>query len=465
MIRVVPREGVGRRAVLRAGALAAAAPVLAACGAVDNLLAVDVVRVAVSWSDAELAAFQSVLDGFRRQTQIAVDVIPLGDDIADAVTAQVNGKPDVVMLPRVGLVEENLGRLAPLPSGVWRDDWLTPGWRDVVWLADGAASAVPYGLPFKVANQSALWYRKDVFGALGLGPPDTWSQWLDLNDTLIGHGIAPMALGAGDGWPLTGFFGNVLQGCHPDFYRELVRPGRPPSLWEAPEFGQALRLLGGMLSVRGVLSGGVDRTMASQYPDSIVDVFGYHNAAMVVSADFAEPVIEEFRQPPAEVGVVPFPVVDGVGGARASAGEQDLVVGVAPTSGDHPLMIGSDVAVLLRPVKDGAAALVRWLAAPDTPLPWIEQHGGFVAANERTPITKYRSDNAQRLVQQVTRPWPDPLVFDLSDELGSVGGSGALFQVLEDFVRTVGDGHPERVAAAATVAGRRMRDIEVGHGR
>jgi alpha-glucoside transport system substrate-binding protein len=449
--------------VLRAGALAAAAPLLGACGSVDRLLAVDAVRVAVSWSDAELAAFQSVLNGFRRSSSYDVDVIPLGDDIADAVTAQVNGRPDVVMLPRPGLVGEHRDRLDPLPPETWHDSWLADGWQDVVWLPDGNGRPTPYGLPFKVANQSALWYRKDLFDALGLEPPTTWSAWLEVNDTLIGHGIAPLALGAGDGWPLSQFFANVLRGCYPDFYRELARPSPPPELWQRPEFEQALRLLGGMLSVRGVLSGGVDRSLALQYPDSVVEVFGHHNAAMVVSADFAAPVIEQFSRPPARADVRPFPVVDGVPADRARGDEQDLVAGVAPFSTEPPLVIGADVAVLLRPVSQGARALVNWLAQPGTPLPWIQRLGGFIAANRRTDVGLYRPI-VRPLVTEVNAAATKPLAFGLSDALGSLGGSGALFAVLEDFLRTVGDGHPERVADAAAAAGRRMRDIEAGHG-
>jgi len=185
----VAADGVGRRTVLRAGALAAAGPLVAACGAVDNLLTASSVRVAVTWGDAELAAFQSVLNGFRRRyPQYEVDVIPLGDAIADAVSAQVNGRPDLVILPRPGLITENLPRIAPLPNGVWRDDWLPQAWRDVVWHRDPRGALVPYGLPFKVTNESALWYRADLFDKLHLSPPTTWSELLDDVRKLKGTG-------------------------------------------------------------------------------------------------------------------------------------------------------------------------------------------------------------------------------------------------------------------------------------
>lgn len=447
---------IDRRTILRAGALAAASPLLGACGAFDNLLTSDVVRVAVSWSDEELAAFQRVLDNFRQHSPYEVDVIPLGDDIADAVTSQVNGKPDVVMLPRPGLIGPNLARLAPLPPGTWHSEWLLARWRDYVWHG-----GVAYGLPFKVANESALWYRRDVFDALHLDPPTTWSRWLDVNDTLLRNGITPLSIGGGDGWPLAAFFANVLRGWAPDGYGTFANPSPPPESWHLPAFAQALRLLGGMLSVKGVLSGGVDRTLAQQYPDSIVDVFGYHNAAMVVSADFAAPVIEEFTRPPARVGVVPFPTVDGIGLDRVGPGDQDLAAypnrDVPP-----PLVIGADIAVLLAPASKGAQDFVRWLAQPDTPVPWISGHGGFIAANEQTKASAYDAVIAPLRAPLLAY---DPLfVFDLSDAMGSLGGSGALFTVLEEFLRTVGDGHTDRIDDAANAAVRQMIHIEAADG-
>jgi alpha-glucoside transport system substrate-binding protein len=432
-----PSTQVGRRTVLRAAALAAAAPLVTACGAMDDLFALDTIRVAVSWSDTELAAFRSVLDEFQRQyTQYQVDVIPLGDGISDALSSGANGKPDIVMLPRPGLIDDQFDQLAPLPAGTWHESYLSSDWKDLVWRR-----GVPYGLPFKVANQSALWYRKDLFDAHGLAAPVTWSDWLALNDSLIRLGIAPLALGAGDGWPLAAFFDNVLRGSHGDVYDRLGRPDAPAELWRGTEFVEALRLLGEMLSVDGVLSGGVDRSLAMQYPDAVVEVFGYHRAAMVVSADFAEPIIEEFRRSPDVVDVVPFPTFD------------------SPRFRGFPLVIGADIAVLTKPVGAGATALVKWLAGPDAPMPWIRNHGGFIAANLRTPTSGY-TDSVSKLAFQVNTKKSG---FGLSDELGSTGSSGGLWQVLEDFLRTVGDGRTYRVDDAAVTAAERMYDLESHH--
>lgn len=445
---------IDRRTLLRAGGLAAAGALLSSCDVVDSFVSANVVRIAVSWSDSELAAFQKVLDDFRVHHGYEVDVIPLGDDIAQAVTAQANGRPDVVMLPRPGLIKPNLDVLAPLPDTAWQADSLSPEWQELVW-----DNGSPYGLPFKVANQSALWYRKDLFDELRLAPPGTWSEWLDVNNRLLDAGFTPLSLGGGDGWPLTTFFSNVLRGCQAaDDYHDFAQSPPDAGVWQLPAFQQALRLLGGMLSVDGVLSGGVQRSLTQQYPDSIVDVFGYRNAAMVVSADFAAPVIQQFRQPPAQVGVVPFPKVDGL--RTAAIGDEDLLIGTLP-SGPRPLVIGADIAVLLQPPTQGARDFVTWLGGPRTPEPWITDHGGFIPANKQTPVAHY-GEQVRSLVTAFRDT--DSFVFSLTDADGAIGGSGALFAVLEDFLRTVGDGGTGRVRDAAATAADRMTKIGTGSG-
>jgi alpha-glucoside transport system substrate-binding protein len=447
--------------VLRAAGLAAAAPLFTACGAVDNLFSLDTIRVAVTWSDSELAAFRSVVDDFLRlYPRYQVDVIPLGDDIASALSSGANGRPDVVMMPRPGLVQEHVDQLAPLDD-LWNPNFYAPGWPGLV---DAGSPPRSYGVPFKLANESALWYRKDLFDAHNIRAPRTWSEWLGVNDRLIGLGITPLALGAGDGWPLSGFFDNVLESCFRDYYDSLAVPNPRVELWRAREFTTALRLFGTMLSVPGVLSGGVDRTLVQQFPDAVVEVFGYHRAAMVVSADFAEPIIREFLQPPATYDVVRFPLVDGIPVAHQRSDNTDLVAGPRRASGRPPLVIGADIAVLPTPVTGAARDFVSWLAGSEAPLPWITGHGGFIGPNRNTDTRHYTPAVCKLLPTQAELNDPG-LVFDLSDELGSLGGSGAYWQVLEDFLRTVGDGHPELVDSAAETAAARMYDIGVSHGR
>lgn len=147
------------------------------------------VRVAVSWSAGELEAFRRVLDNLR-SPEYTVEVVPLGDNIAAALGTRTTGRPDVVLLPRPGLVADHLEDLEPLA-----EPWPYAGiWNDLLFHR-----GQPYGLPFKIAHKSAVWYRTDIFAEYGLEPPRSWSEWRELNARLIRSGKprSPSAVATG----------------------------------------------------------------------------------------------------------------------------------------------------------------------------------------------------------------------------------------------------------------------------
>ncbi|HZC27680.1 MAG TPA: ABC transporter substrate-binding protein [Actinopolymorphaceae bacterium] len=430
-----------RRSLLRGAALLPLAGSLSGCSFGADLLGVRrTVRVAVSWSAAELAAFRGVLDGLdhlpgQRPKDYSVEVVPLGDDIPTAVTARGAGRVDVVMLPVPGLVAENLGALERLPDGIWPGTDLSetyaPVWHSLLFHADAATGvSVPYGLPFKLAHDSLVWYRACLFDQLGLRPPTNWSEWLAVNDAIVarGGGVAPLALGGADGWMLTGVFQNILLARSPCAYDLLSRqgPGRPRP-WDLDEVRDAFRLLGQMWGAPGALAGGVKGSLVQQFPDAVLEVFHYHRAAMVVVPDFAEPFAERYRADPPgcvdDVGVFAFPRVG---------------------AGVPPLIAGGDVAVLTKPAGDDAKDLLRRLADERAPLPWITGNHGFIAANRKAPQSFYTT-----VIEPFARQLHDRTFrFDLADQIGAVGGREGLWRVLQDFLARVGDGQGSRAEEA-----------------
>lgn len=437
---------VGRRALLGAAAAVPVAAGLAGCGPGTNLLAPRPgLRVAVSFSAAELASFRRVLDsldhlpGFGPKSY-PVNLVPLGDDIPAALTARGAGRPDLVMLPRPGLVAENLDDLEPLPPGVWprgdADDTYAPVWRSLLFhRRPGTGTRVPYGLPFKLADKSLVWYRPCLFDQLGVIPPASWSDWLVLNAELADRGVAPLALAGADGWTLTDFFENVLLAHSPDVYDRLGGPAPRP--WDAPEVAYALGQLGRMWGAPGALSGGVRRSLVQQLPDAVLEVVRYHRAAMVVTTDFAEPIVRQFHQAPAgcsdDLGIFEFP------------GDH----------GDAPVVAGGDVAVLTAPARPEAKDLLRRLAHPQAPLTWIRNDGGFIAAHRRAPQDGY-SDEIAPFARALHA---GRFRFDLSDQLGAVGAGEGLWRVLQDFLAEVGDGRGGRAGRADAAAESAVRKL------
>jgi alpha-glucoside transport system substrate-binding protein len=403
--------GVHRRTVLRAGALVAVAGA-AGCSTIQRTTGVgDLVRVAVSWSATELAAFRSVLAGSGVDDY---ELIPFGDDIDAALGARTSGRPDVVALPRIGLVSANL---APLPDDVWR-----PEYDEIA-----GDNGVHYGLPFKFAHKSVVWYRKKVFTDRGLQPPTTWDEWLTLNDKIIADPSlrAPLALGGADGWMLAGFFENILLRNFPDTYDELATPRHDPGLWQSNEVRRSFEMLADMWSRPGALTGGPDTALVQQFPDAVLEVFKYHRAVMVVAPDFAESVIRHFGVPPDEVDTFTFPAISTKAG---------------------PLVRGGDLLVLTRPASQAAVELIRYLSTPLAPVPWIRDTGGFIAANPDTDPHWY-SPTLARLAAELRA---NPVRFDLADQLGAVGGRDGLQLVLQDFLRAVGGSREDAVRTALT---------------
>ena len=55
------------------------------------------------------------------------------------------------------------------------DSNYAPVWREL-----GSVDGKLYGVWFKAANKSTVWYRTDLFDAAGVKePPETWEEFLD----------------------------------------------------------------------------------------------------------------------------------------------------------------------------------------------------------------------------------------------------------------------------------------------
>ena len=412
------RREVHRRTLLRAAALTPLAGLVAGCGELGQATGFgDYVRVAVTWSAAELAAFTRVLDGRGVQDYA---LIPLGDDIGAALSARTSGRPDVAAVPRVGYVTDNLDDLEALPDEIWDDSYERI-------LPAASVRGRHYALPFKLANVSVVWYRRD----LGITPPATWDEWLQLNEELIDRGIAPLALGGADGWVLAQFFENVLLRTYPDMFDALIRHQHRASLWDSTEVFRAFEMVATMWGRPAVLAGGARHALVQQFPDAVLEMCRYGRAAMVPAPDFAESVIRRFAPDPDAYATFPFP---------------------AGTGGDPPLVVSSDMLVLTRPASGPALDLIRFLARPSAPLPWIRDTGGFIAANPHTDL-RYYSPTERTLAKAVR---DNEIRFGLADQLGRLGGSEGLERVLQNLLRDAAAGTAP--ATSARTACRAMAD-------
>ncbi|WP_245669099.1 ABC transporter substrate-binding protein [Nocardia speluncae] len=407
---------------------AAVLPLLAACSPDVLLGAPGAVRIAVSWSGQELSAFRAVLASTRLPEP--VEIIPLGDEIDTALTARGRSAPDIVMLPQAGLVHDlvTAGRLRPVPEDLWVDAQgprYADHWRRLC-HHDGRS----YGVPFKASAKSLVWYDREAVAGLRAGDPADWTlgDWSAGVQRFAGTGRRFLSLGAADGWVLTDLFENLLLAESAEVYESLASGDRA---WDTPAVRDTFARLGDLWGVREGLAGGVATALVRQFADAVRDVFEHRRALAVAAPDFAEPVVRDALRragrPESAAGVVPFPAV--------------------AADRDGPRIVGGDVMVLTSAAGERADAVVRALADPQAPLPWIEGIGGFLGPNMRTRA-RYSSWTTDPAAS--SHSWP---AFDLSDRIGAVGSRDGLWRVLTEFLITVGDaGGDVRAATDTAVA-------------
>ena len=176
-------------------------------------------------SGGEGAAFLQVLDAFTAASGIDVNFVGVGDQLPTILSTQVAGgqPPDVAVLPQSGLLNDlvTLGALFPIEAaaGDEMDAHFSPAWREL-----GSVDGTLYGVFFKVANKSTVWYDVNAFSDNAITPPTTWADWVSVSGDLLDAGVTPVAVGGADGWTLSDWFENIyLRTAGPEKYDQLSR--------------------------------------------------------------------------------------------------------------------------------------------------------------------------------------------------------------------------------------------------
>ena len=148
------------------------------------------------WTGAEQAAFQAVLNGFKsKYPNVKVTYQPQKDPASFLSTAVEGGKPpDLAALPAPGIIKGFVGRgLKPLDfakSTISAN--YAPGW-----LKAATFNGKLYGLFFKGADKSTIWYNVKEFKNAGAKSSATWPQFLKSAKTIRASGWTRMFPGWG----------------------------------------------------------------------------------------------------------------------------------------------------------------------------------------------------------------------------------------------------------------------------
>ncbi|MFD7135423.1 ABC transporter substrate-binding protein [Streptomyces sp. NPDC059894] len=429
-----------RRTVRAAAALLAGALALTACGSDDDkssggesspgqesgssltLPKLDgtTLSVAAVWTGAEQANFKKVLAEFEERTGAKVTFVPAQDPIVNFLGSKIAGgqPPDVAMLPQPGAIQQAVEKKWAKPLGAEAKAELaknySQGWQDI-----GAVDGTQYGVYFKAANKSLIWYNAQVFENAGATEPATWDELLTTAQTVYDSGVTPFSIPGADGWPLTDWFENVyLSQAGPEKYDQLAKH---EIKWTDPSVTKALTTLAQIWGQKDYVAGGAGGALQTEFTEAVTQTFtggDQPKAAMVYEGDFVQVNIGQTK---AEVGtdakVFPFPKV-----------------------GDTaPVVSGGDAAVILKD-SEGAQALATFLASPDA-AEIQAKLGGYLSPNKNVDLSAYPND-VQRTIAEALIEAGDDFRFDMSDQapqaFGGTPGKGE-WKDLQDFLKNPTD--------------------------
>lgn len=382
----------------------------------------ETLEVAAVWTGTEQENFKKVLAEFEKRTGAKVTFVPAQDPIINFLGSKIAGgaPPDVAMLPQPGAIKQAVEKDWAKPLGPEATKELTEnysqGWQDI-----GKVDGEQYGVYYKAANKSLIWYNAQVFENAGAAEPTTWDELLTTAQTVYDSGVTPFSVGGADGWTLTDWFENVyLSQAGPEKYDRLARH---EIKWTDPSVAEALTTLAGIWGKQDYVAGGASGALQTEFPASVTQTFtggDQPKAGMVYEGDFVQVNIAETE---AEVGtdakVFPFPAV-----------------GDAP-----PVVSGGDAAVILED-SPAAQALATFLASPDAAAIQAKL-GGYLSPNKNVPNSAYPNEVQQKMAKALIDAGDD-FRFDMSDQapqaFGGTPGKGE-WKALQDFLK-----NPEDVA-------------------
>ncbi|MFF0743242.1 ABC transporter substrate-binding protein [Streptomyces sp. NPDC004111] len=392
-------------------------------------------QVIAVWTGAEAENFKKALKEFESRTGATVTYVPTQDAMLTYLGSKISGgtPPDVALLQQPGALKQAVANkwLKPVDAATQAqlDKNYTKGWKDIA-----AVGGTQYGVYYKAANKSLVWYNTKIFENAGASEAKTWKDFLGTAELISQSGTTPVSVGGADGWTLTDWFENVyLSQAGPEKYDKLAKH---EIKWTDPSVTAALTTLAQLFGKENYLVGGTKGAVSTPFTKSVEQTFtGGESAkgAMVFEGDFVAVNIEQTK---AKLGtdakVFPFPVV----GATT------------------PVVTGGDVAVALKDTK-AAKALMTFLASTDA-AKISAGAGGFISPNKSVDLSAYPNDTMRGIAKALIGAG-DNFRFDMSDQapqsFGGTPGKGE-WKILQDFVRNPKDiaGTQAKLEAAAAAA-------------
>jgi ABC-type glycerol-3-phosphate transport system substrate-binding protein len=401
------KKGIGVAAAL---AVALAALVVVSTAGAKRGVSGDLSITGV-WTGQEQQNFQAVIDGFtEKNPDVKIKYTSSGDQTPTVLSTAVQGgnPPDIASVSQPGLMKDfaTQGKLKNLDfakSTISKN--YTPDWSKL-----GTVNGHLYGLFFKGANKSTVWYNVQSFKNAGVKPPASWSALLKDAKTLRASGTPAYAIGGADGWTLTDLFENIyLRQAGPKKYDQLTNH---TIKWTDPSVKAALKTMAQVLGDTGNIPGGKSGALQTDFPTSVSQVLSTSpKAAMIFEGDFVPGVSKTAAKPIKNFNVFDFPKIKSQG-----------VVG------------GGDTVMMFKDTP-AARAFIKFLATPQAATIWA-QRGGFSSPNKNVKASAYKDPLNRKTA--IALAHAKVFRFDLSDlqpaAFGGTVGQGE-FKIFQDFLK------------------------------
>jgi alpha-glucoside transport system substrate-binding protein len=382
----------------------------------DKTLSGTTLNVAADWSGAEQKNFEKVLAGFSDKTGAKVNYTSYGSDVATTLGTKIDGgdPPDVAVIPQPGLLNSlaEAGSLIPLSSDALANvkKNYSKDWVDL-----GTSGGKTYGVWFKGANKSTVWYNVADYDNAGAKVPKTWEDFTKQLKLISDSGTPGLSVGADVGWPLTDWFENVyLRTAGGEKYDQLAAHEIP---WTDPSVIEALTILSKLWGDTSILQpGGAQRT----FGDSVTAVFGDPSkAGTVYEGDFVAGNISS--------------------DTKAKVGTDAKFYDFPSINGSEPSVVGGGNAAVQLKKNKGASELMAYLASPEAATIWVKL-GGFTSPNKAVDMSAYPDETSKQIASALVDA--KTFRFDMSDlapsAFGGTKGSGE-WQILLDFYSNPSD--------------------------
>ena len=390
----------------------------------------ETINVVAAWSGSEQANFETVAQVFEEATGATVSYTSFGDNGPTYIQGQIEGgtPPNVAIVGQPALMQQlaNDGSILEVSEDVAAavNENYSQSWIDL-----GTVDGSLYGVWFKAANKSTVWYNANIWDEAGAQAPEDWDGFLEQLGLIRDAGYAGISVGADVGWPLTDWFENVyLRVAGPEMYDQLTHHEIP---WTDDSVKESLEVLATLFGSDLVQEGGAQR----DFPTSITEVFGADpQAGTVYEGDFVAGEITN--------------------GGVSVVGEDALLFDFPSIDGSEPAVVGGgDVAIQF--VDDEVtSAFMKFLASPESAEAWIPL-GGLTSPNNAADTSLYPDDISRQIAEALVGA--ESFRFDMSDltpsAFGGTVGQG-FWQEMITFYENPDDieGTMERLEAAAAAA-------------